>query len=243
MYITKTGRVVADSQTALTLCIQFQLFDTPEQEAAAAHRLSVLIRRNSRFKIATGFAGTFLIGHALTKVGMTQLFYRMLYHRKCPSWLFPVDMGATTIWERWDSLLPDGSVNPGQMTSFNHYALGSVADWMHQTIAGLKALEPGWKRFRVAPIPGGDLTYAKAHYLSPYGWIHTSWALKNGSILLEVTVPPNTTAEVVVPGENDGMPVVVGSGKHVFEKRFELPEWPVLPLYGIGETSCDDDEP
>lgn len=238
-YITPTGRVASDSQTALALCIHFQLFASESQQAVAVARLRTLILQNSRFKIATGFAGTHIIGHALTRVNESQLFYRMLYHRKAPSWLYQVTMGATTMWERWDSMLPDGSINPGEMTSFNHYALGAVADWMHKNIAGLKLLEPGWRKFRVAPIPGGDLTNASACFLSPYGEITTCWSITAGidgsvspQFLLAIKVPPNTTAEVVLPAScGDSDTFTVGSGSHEFRTSYTQPAWPPIPIY------------
>ncbi|KAH6689491.1 bacterial alpha-L-rhamnosidase-domain-containing protein [Plectosphaerella plurivora] len=249
-YISADGRVVTDSQTALALAIHLDLFDTPEQVKVAAARLKHLIRRNSRFKIATGFAGTPILGHALSRVGESQLFYRMLYHRKAPSWLYQVTMGATTMWERWDSKLPDGSINPGEMTSFNHYALGAVADWMHRTIAGLVVLEPGWRKFRVAPVPGGDLTHAGAEFLSPYGRISVKWQIvgeEDGTwFTMSVRVPPNTSAEVVVPrgGDDEARDevVVVLPGLHDFRGEYERPKWPPLPLYPQFYPH-DDDEP
>ncbi|KAL3496920.1 bacterial alpha-L-rhamnosidase-domain-containing protein [Aspergillus germanicus] len=223
-YITPEGRVVSDTQTGLALAIIFNLFSNPQQESTAGARLKLLVQRNSRFKIATGFAGTPIIGHALSKIGETQLFYRMLYHRKVPSWLYQVTMGATTPWERWDSMLPDGSVNPGEMTSFNHYALGSVADWMHSTIVGLRALTPGWKRFRVQPRPGGDLRDARGRFISSYGEIIVSWSINDGHVdgngegdgdstfNLKVQVPPNTSAEIILP--TSGRSIDVLSGVH-----------------------------
>ncbi|KAI9172731.1 hypothetical protein HJFPF1_02244 [Paramyrothecium foliicola] len=253
-YITAEGRVVADSQTALALCIYFDLFEGSNQEKVAASRLKHLILRNSRFKIATGFAGTPIIGHALSHVGETQLFYRMLYHRKLPSWLYQVTMGATTMWERWDSKLPDGSINPGEMTSFNHYALGAVAHWMHGNIGGLVLLEPGWRRFRVAPVPGGDLRHATAEFLSPYGRISAKWKLiddsetKNTQFCLSVRVPPNTSAEVILPpqacatGQDSQLAIEVTSGFHEFRCEYIHPQWPPLPLYPQFYPH-DDDEP
>ncbi|KAG5795634.1 hypothetical protein H9Q69_005313 [Fusarium xylarioides] len=171
IYITDEGRVVSDTQTALALAIYFSLCPTSRQQDTAAARLVHLIKRNARFKIATGFAGTPIVGHALNKINQHQLFYRMLMHRKPPSWLYPVTMGSTTIWERWDSMLPDGTLNSSNMTSFNHYALGAVANWMHTTIAGIQPLEPGWKRIRIAPVPGGTITSCHAQFISPYGEI------------------------------------------------------------------------
>ncbi|KAH6662289.1 bacterial alpha-L-rhamnosidase-domain-containing protein [Halenospora varia] len=181
-YITPRGRVAGDTQTALALAIYFSLFASTEQERHAGERLVDIIRSKARFKIATGFAGTPILGHALTAVGQTQIFYRMLLHRKNPSWLYPVMMGATTVWERWDSMLPDGSINPGMMTSFNHYALGSIADWMHKVIGGLSAAEPGWKKVRIAPIPGGTITSSKAIFNGPYGLISSEWRIEGTSL-------------------------------------------------------------
>jgi len=98
-------------------------------------------------------------------------------------------MGATTIWERWDSMLPDGSINPGEMTSFNHYALGAVADWMHRTIGGLTPTEPGYRRMEIRPRPGGGLTHAHARHITPYGLAESSWKIENGKFDLNVTIP------------------------------------------------------
>jgi len=228
-YITANGRVISDSQTSIALAIYFGLFTTPAQQLVAAERLEFLIRSKSRFKVATGFAGTPIIGHALTMTGMTQLFYRMLLHRKNPSWLYPVMMGATTVWERWDSMLPDGSINPGEMTSFNHYALGSVAHWMHKVMGGLSSLEPGWRKILVKPIPGGSITRTKTSYLSPYGLACVEWEVKDEVFKMNVTIPPNTTAEVFLPGSDTCQ--TVGSGQHSFEQQFKMPEWPPLPIY------------
>ncbi|KGO63636.1 Bacterial alpha-L-rhamnosidase [Penicillium italicum] len=235
-YISATGRVVSDSQTALALAIEYNLLPTAEQTRCAAERLEEIIRSKARFKIATGFAGTPIIGHALTKVNRSQLFYRMLLNRKCPSWLYTVLMGATTIWERWDSMLPDGSVNPGEMTSFNHYALGAVGDWMHQVVGGLSMVEPGWKKIRIRPIPGGGLSRAKVNYLSPYGMIEVEWHIEentNGgdeSFRLRVSIPPNSTAMIFFPQECHAT-ITVGSGTYEYQAPYSSPEWPPLPIY------------
>ena len=133
--------------------------------------------------------------------------------RDCPSWLYPVTMGATTIWERWDSMLPDGSVNPGEMTSFNHYALGAVADWLHRIVAGLAPAEPGYRRLEVHPRPGGGLTSARARHRTPYGLAECAWRIAEGTMTVDVVVPPNTTARVTLPGR-DGEPIEVGAGMH-----------------------------
>ena len=114
---------------------------------------------------------------ALTMTGHLDDAYALLLQREAPSWLYAVTMGATTIWERWDSMLPDGSINPGEMTSFNHYAFGAVADWMHRTVAGLAPLEPGYRRILVAPQPGGGLTWAETSLETPHGLAAVRWDL------------------------------------------------------------------
>jgi alpha-L-rhamnosidase len=238
-FITEAGRVVSDTQTSLALAIQFSLFPSPHQQQAAGDRLVHLIRRNARFKIATGFAGTPIIGHALSKISQEQIFYRMLMHRKPPSWLYPITMGATTVWERWDSMLPDGSLNASSMTSFNHYALGAVAGWMHSNIAGLEPLEPGWKMVRIAPRPGGNLTSCHARYLSPYGMIDVEWKLEGESMQLTAQIPGNMRAEVTLP---EAPMETVGSGRHVFRYGYSRPDWPPLPIYAPF-VPHDDDEP
>jgi alpha-L-rhamnosidase len=126
-------------------------------------------------------------------------------------------MGATTIWERWDSMLPDGSVNPGEMTSFNHYALGAVADWIHRTVAGLAPAAPGYRRISIRPRPGGGLTRAAARHRTPYGMAGVSWVLRDGALTVEATVPPNTEARVHLSGRP---PFDIGSGSHAWTVPF-----------------------
>ncbi|OJJ50602.1 hypothetical protein ASPZODRAFT_55063 [Penicilliopsis zonata CBS 506.65] len=236
-YIAPSGLLAGDTQTALSLAIMYELHANPEQTAAAAKRLALLVRL-SKFRVSTGFAGTPIITHALSRTGNHQLAYRMLLEKNNPSWMYPIRMGATTIWERWDSMLPDGSVNPGEMTSFNHYALGSVIAWLHEYVAGISQLDPGWKTFRVAPIPGGTITSAQAAYETPYGRAETRWQIVDGDQFeLHVSVPPNSTALVILPHEWEGtvMPDTgrwVGSGSHSFHSRWSNTlHWPPKTLW------------
>jgi alpha-L-rhamnosidase len=161
----------------------------------------------------------------------------MLLNEKCPSWLYAISMGATTTWERWDSMLPDGSINPGEMTSFNHYAYGAIAKFMVERLAGLQRLEAGWKRSRVQPVVGGDFTWASASHLTPYGRVSSSWKLEgdgagNQVICVDVEVPPSTTMEVVLPDENGTHKTeVVGSGRWSFTIDYKKQgEWPVKEI-------------
>ncbi|WP_320783058.1 family 78 glycoside hydrolase catalytic domain [Streptomyces sp. CRN 30] len=210
-YVTPAGRLASDSQTAYALALTFGLLPGGEQRRTAGERLAHLVRR-AGFRIATGFAGTPLVCDALCAAGHPELAHRMLAERHCPSWLYPVTMGATTVWERWDSMLPDGGVNPGRMTSFNHYALGSVADWLHRRVAGLAAAEPGWRRIRVAPCPGGNLTRAWAAHLTPYGRAEAGWRTEGTTLVVDLLVPPSTRAELHLPGVAE--PREYGAGRH-----------------------------
>ncbi|WP_372351215.1 family 78 glycoside hydrolase catalytic domain [Streptomyces sp. KL116D] len=226
-FVTPAGRLTSDSQTAYALALRFGLLTDERRRRAAGQRLAHLVRR-AGFRIATGFAGTPLICDALCDAGAPQLAHRMLAERHCPSWLYPVTMGATTVWERWDSLLPDGTVNPGQMTSFNHYALGSVADWMHRTVAGLAPAEPGWRRIRIAPRPGGTLAHARATHRTPYGITEAGWRIEEGRLVVEAVVPPGTRAEITLP--DTGETWERGSGRHAFSVPYAAPPWPPSPI-------------
>ena len=198
-YITPSGRLMSDAETAYSLALVFDLLPTAEQRQRAGDRLNELVR-DSGYHIRTGFVGTPIICDALCSTGHYVAAYRLLMQQECPSWLYPVTMGATTVWERWDSMLPDGSINPGEMTSFNHYALGAVADWMHRTIGGLTPTEPGYRRMEIRPRPGGGLTHAQARHLTPYGMAESAWKIEDGKFDLDVIIPPNTTALVTLPG-------------------------------------------
>ncbi|MEU2349181.1 glycoside hydrolase family 78 protein [Modestobacter sp. NPDC049651] len=218
-YVTPNGRVAYPSQTAYALALEFDLL-TPEQREEAGRLLAEQVLKDD-FRIATGFLGTPLVNDALTSAGELATAYELLLQRECPSWLYPVTMGATTIWERWDSMLPDGSINPGEMTSFNHYALGAVADWLHRTVAGLAPAAPGYRRLRVAPRPGPGISSAAATHETPYGPAAVSWTVAGDAFALELTVPPNTTAEVALPDGGDVLEV--GSGRHLFERTITVP--------------------
>ena len=211
-YVTPSGRMASDALTAYALALEFDLLPEAEQRRRAGERLAVLTR-DGGYRIGTGFVGTPLILDALWDVGAYDAAYRLLTQRACPSWLYPVTMGATTIWERWDSMLPDGSVNPGEMTSFNHYALGAVADWLHRVVGGLAPAEPGYRRLTVRPQPGGGLTSARARHRTPYGLVSCAWRIATGTMTVDVVIPPNTTARVTLPGR-DGESIEVGAGAY-----------------------------
>ncbi|GIK07242.1 hypothetical protein Aspvir_002900 [Aspergillus viridinutans] len=150
-------------------------------------------------------------------------------------------MGATTVWERWDSLRPDGSVNPGEMTSFNHYALGSVINWLHAVVSGISPMDCGWRKIKVQPIPGGNITAAHGTYETVYGKLDCKWMIQNcDKFCLDLTVPPNSKALVVLPGEsNEGS--WVGSGTYTFSRPYTAPPWPPTAIHNIMGAPVEDD--
>ncbi len=211
-YVTPAGRMLSDTPTAYALGLVFDLLPDDLREPAG-RRLAALVRENG-YRIATGFVGTPLVLDALTLTGHAAEAGRLLLQTGRPSWLYPVRMGATTIWERWDSMLPDGSINPGDMTSFNHYALGAVADWMHRELAGLTGLEPGHRRVRVAPRPLPGIDDAAVAVESPFGRIELAWRRDGGRVVVSCLLPHGVSAEVHLPGAE---PFAAGPGRHRWE--------------------------
>ncbi len=197
-FITVTGRLASNTQTAYSLALDFNL--VPENLiASAAKRLAEDVE--SFGHITTGFLGTSRISNVLTENGYSNLAYMLLFRKTYPSWLYPVTKGATTIWERWDGIKGDDSFQDEGMNSFNHYAYGAVGKWMYASIAGIDIdpNNPGYKNIIVNPFPTKELKFAKADYHSIYGEISSSWKTENGSFVLDVQVPANTTADIFLP--------------------------------------------
>jgi len=211
-YAAAGGRLTSDAATGYALAICFGLAADDAVTQGYGDRLAELAE-TAGYRVSTGFVGTPLIADALTMTGHVDTAYRLLLERDCPSWLFPVLQGATTVWERWDSLLPDGSVNPGQMTSFNHYALGSIGDWLHRVVAGLAPAAPGYREILFRPRPGGGLTAASAVHESPYGRVSIAWAIRGGHLAGSVEVPTGASAVLDLL---DQQPRTLGPGVHAF---------------------------
>jgi alpha-L-rhamnosidase len=153
--------------------------------------------------ITTGFLGTPLISLALTWIGRNDLAYMLLNRKEYPSWLYPVTMGATTIWERWDGQKPDSTFQDPGMNSFNHYSYGAIGKWMYQVVAGIGIDEenPGYKQVIIDPRPGGGLTSARATHKSMYGEIVSGWKLEGDHLTMNVVIPANTGASIHIPGD------------------------------------------
>lgn len=223
-YVSESGRVVNESATAYALTIMFGILDD-DQMAKAGSRLAEIVEE-SGFTIATGFAGTPLVTDALTSTGHLGAAYKLLLQTRAPSFLYPVTMGATTIWERWDSILPDGTLNSTGMTSLNHYALGAVADWMHRVVGGLVRADAGWRTLTIAPKPGGNLMWATTAHETVLGRAEVAWRVGRGDVRLDIVVPQGATAKVILPLHPDDLIEYVGAGPHSWQ-------YPAPQGYGI----------
>lgn len=212
-YITPNGRVAVDTMTAQALALCFGI--VPAENAKNGARVLSENARAHSYKVTTGFAGTPYLLFALADNGFIDTAFKILLNSSFPGWLYEVDMGATTIWERWDSLLPDGTPNPDGMNSYNHYAYGSVMEFVYRRIAGIEATEAGFNKIRVAPNPCLALKNFQGEYDSVKGKIVSKYEQKNGKIIYEIELPSGAEAEIVLPNE---APVKVCSGKHVFER-------------------------
>ena len=195
------GRVMSDCTTVYALAIAFGLLDQADQDAAG-NRLAQLTEQ-AHYRISTGFAGTPFITDALTMTGHLEEAYKLLLEESCPSWLYPVTMGATTVWERWDSMLPDGTINPGEMTSFNHYALGAVADWLHRVVGGISPLTPGYGELLIAPRPGGDLTEVETSLDTRHGRVAVHWSISGDNFEVQTDIPEGVGGILRLPGQKD----------------------------------------
>jgi len=196
-YVEPDGRVKFPTQTAYLMALRFGLMPDDLRPAAAANLVKAIEARDGC--LSTGFLGVNLLLPTLTDVGRNDWAWKLLLNHRYPSWLYSVDQGATTMWERWNSYTKEnGFGNPG-MNSFNHYAYGSAGEWMFGTAAGIAAETPGYQRILIRPVPGGGLGFVRASYDSIRGPIKTEWRVKDGALSLDLTVPANTTATVYVP--------------------------------------------
>lgn len=172
-YLDASGRILSDAPAVYALAIVSEVLE-PDASQAAGARLAELLRAAGH-RVIAGFAGSPYLCEALTRTGYLDDAYAVLLGREEPSWLSPLARGATTVWERWDSLRADGTLNPGEMTSFNHYALGAVADWMHRSVVGISPAAPGYSRVRIDPRPGGSLAWARGSVRTPHGLVAVAW--------------------------------------------------------------------
>ena len=245
-YLTENGRLSSNTQTAYVLALNFDML--PENRRGQAVDRLVENIRNYNNHITTGFLGTPYICHVLSRFGKTDVAYDLLLQETFPSWLYPVKMGATTIWERWNGIRPDSTFEPASMNSFNHYAYGAIGDWMYRQMVGLDTEEDGvgYRKIRIQPHIGGGFTHAAVTYQTPYGKVSSGWKIENGKLLLEAEIPANTTATIYIPassadrvlegrrnissvkniqlgiGGNGYVQMTVGSGKYSFSTDWKM---------------------
>ena len=215
-YVSPNGRLSSGTQTAYVLALNFDML--PEnQRKQAAERLAQNIKNYGH--LTTGFLGTPYLCHVLTRFGYNDLAYKLLLNDKFPSWLYPVRMGATTIWERWDGIKPDGTFQSVGMNSFNHYAYGAIGDWMYRKMVGIDTFEDGvgYKHIRIQPHIGGGFSHAAASLETYYGKISNEWKLENGNLKMDVSIPVNTVATVYVPAK--AASEITESGKPVSNEQ------------------------
>jgi alpha-L-rhamnosidase len=196
-YVSPAGRVGTNSQTSYVLPLMFDLL--PEQLRQNAAQFLVNDIKSRRNHLSTGFLGTSHLCHVLSRYGFTDTAYDLLLQETYPSWLYPVKMGATTIWERWDGQKTDSTFQDPGMNSFNHYAYGAIGDWMYRVSAGIELLTPGYKHIIIQPHPSKRLNYAKASFESSYGTIASGWERKDGKIIVKIKIPANTRATIILP--------------------------------------------
>ena len=238
-YVTPNGRLTSGTQTAYVLALNFDMLPESLRDQVA-EKLVANIKSYGNH-LTTGFLGTPYLCHVLSRFGKTDMAYTLLMQETYPSWLYPVKMGATTIWERWNGIRPDSTFEPASMNSFNHYAYGAIGDWMYRVVAGLDTYDdaPGYKRIKIHPHIGGGLTNASASLQTYYGKVSSGWKIDGNKIVLDIEIPANTQATVILPVSNadlvkeKGMPLSkeiktgsggignlelsIGSGKYQFE--------------------------
>lgn len=198
-FFTPSGRLAARTQTAHILSLMFKLVAEEHRQRTIDTLVQLLNENNGH--LTTGFLGTPYFCHALSQNGKVEEAYNLLLKEDYPSWLYQVTKGATTIWEHWDGIKPDGTMWSADMNSFNHYAYGAIGDFLYRTVAGIDTdpNKPGYKRIIIKPQPGGGMTHAEAELKSVYGRIAVKWSLENNNMVIDITIPHNTTAHVILP--------------------------------------------
>jgi alpha-L-rhamnosidase len=238
-YVTPAGRVGTNSQTSYVLALMFNLL--PDDLRPDAAKFLVDDIKSRRNHLSTGFLGTPFLCHVLTQNGYTDVAYDLLLQESYPSWLYPVRMGATTIWERWDGQKTDSTFQDAGMNSFNHYAYGAIGDWMYRVSAGIEAKTPGYRNLLIQPKVTEKMNLSKASFESAYGKVISGWERKDGKVYYTIEIPANADATIILPADSaekvreNGLPIgenknlrnirisdknllfETGSGKYVFE--------------------------
>ena len=264
-YFSKNGRITINTQTALIVALFMELAPEDKRERVA-NDLREKLKKDKNY-LKTGFVGTPYLCKVLSENGCNDLAYTLLLNKDCPSWLYSVIMGATTIWERWNSILPDGKINSEGMNSLNHYAYGSIAEWMYRYMAGINPVEdrPGFRHIKLTPMPDYRLKYVKSTYNSTSGVYESQWEItEEGKLNFKFVIPFNATASLILPDaklenvkvngnqlkdtelksnqSNKNVSVELTSGSYEFNY---LPEVAYIKYYGIdvnlGELTANEE--
>ena len=219
-YITKTGRFVTETQTSAVVLLHFELVEEKLKERVISILKSKLEKFN--YHISTGFVGTPYILLALSNNKLHDLAARLILQEDYPGWLYEVKRGATTIWERWNGIMEDGEIFNPAMNSFNHYAYGSIGEWLYTKVAGIDLLKPGYKEILIRPMIVPEFGAIKASYDCMYGQISVEYMVENDIFTIEVEIPCNTNAKIYLPTIDEA--IEVGSGKYQFKADLDKKE-------------------
>ena len=219
-YLTPHGRLLSETQTACALMLHFDLLKEEYRERVTKALLENLT--NHKNHLTTGFVGTASLCHALTERGKHDIAEEVFYKEDYPGWFYAVGKGATTIWERWNSILPDGSFDTSGMNSLNHYSYGAIGDWLYSKVAGITALEPGYKKIGIAPVLTHRMTEVSASLETVYGTVKSEWSCKDGRITVRLHIPANTTAVVSLPEQADEITLGSGCYEYSYSTETEL---------------------
>jgi alpha-L-rhamnosidase len=236
-YVTPEARIASESQTSYVLALQFDLLPESMRPKATQYLVDDIKGRGNH--LSTGFLGTPYLCHVLSSNGRTDVAYDLLLQPTYPSWLYPVKMGATTIWERWDGQKTDSTFEDVGMNSFNHYAYGAIGDWMYRVVAGIEIGEPGYKHILIQPHPDKKFTYAKASFESSYGQIASGWEMKDGKMIVKVKIPANTTATIILPDAQTDKVTESGAAVGTAFKNTKQDKNNVVIEAGSGEYSFE----
>lgn len=212
-FITKNGRLVSESQTACALVLWMGLAEKEHEERIIQILADNLVKHQN--KLTTGFIGTPYLCQALSKFSRNDLAGKLLLNEEFPGWLNEIRLGATTIWERWDSKKSDGSFDESGMNSFNHYSFGAIGKWMVEYLVGIRSVKAGYKESILQPGFIQGITEASAQRKTPYGTLSCHWKCKDGLICVDVEIPVNTTAQLILPEKDE--PICMGSGQYHYE--------------------------
>lgn len=250
-YFTPSGKLSVDTMTAYVIVLYMGLTPDFAYEKVKSGLLNRL--KKNFYHLDTGFVGTPYLCRMLSENGMNDLAYHLLMEKGYPGWLYEVQMGATTIWERWNSVEPNGKISGTEMNSLNHYSYGSIVEWMFRNMAGINPSEekPGFKKFRIAPMPNYQITRTDARLRSASGLIESSWEIEGKQLRFRFSVPFDTEAEIVLPDapldvirkaaadveeiRRDGKNVVIRAGAGNYEFCYE-PSTPYRKIYSLDSS-------